>query len=338
GFGPMQVLAANVNGAFSVFTSDVDLDGDMDVLSAAEVSGLVTWYANDGLGGFGPGDTLAQFSGVLPVRTGDMDGDGDPDVISGSTTLGDIIWIENMGGGVFGATHLVDDALTGVEMADVFDLESDGDLDVLSVTGDYGELVWYQNDGSGSFSVPLYLALPNAGSAVSWAHADDLDDDGDLDVIAAGSFLPGSIAWYENLGGGLFSAGLVVTNNANGAWRVASGDMNGDNRIDIISASAFDDKVAWYPNQLSTSVNDETPPHQGLRLFPNPTTGHLTVIVPEAMTGFRISDLQGRVVRDLPMSSTPTPRELDFGDVAPGNYVLMITSENGYLSAPFVKY
>ncbi|NQT24826.1 VCBS repeat-containing protein [candidate division KSB1 bacterium] len=40
-------------GATSVYSADLDGDGDMDVLSASERDNKIAWYANDGSGGFG---------------------------------------------------------------------------------------------------------------------------------------------------------------------------------------------------------------------------------------------------------------------------------------------
>ena len=45
--GTRQVISTQADGALSVFASDVDGDGDIDVLSASEYDDTVTWYNND---------------------------------------------------------------------------------------------------------------------------------------------------------------------------------------------------------------------------------------------------------------------------------------------------
>ena len=44
-----------------------------------------------------------------------------------------------------------------------------------------------------------------------------------------------------------FTAANIVT-SANGAFSVHVADMDGDGDLDIISASAYDNAIAWYEN------------------------------------------------------------------------------------------
>ena len=78
--------------------------------------------------------------------------------------------------------------------------------------------------------------------------AADLDGDGDSDVLSA-SELDDKIAWYENLdGAGSFGPQQVITASADGAWSVFAADLDGDEDLDVLSASWQDDKIAWYEN------------------------------------------------------------------------------------------
>ena len=86
-----------------------------------------------------------------------------------------------------------------------------------------------------------------ADFALSVASA-DIDGDGDLDVLSA-SQTDDKIAWYENTdGAGSFGAQQVITTAADFASEVASADIDGDGDLDVLSASEFDDKIAWYEN------------------------------------------------------------------------------------------
>jgi hypothetical protein len=96
--------------------------------------------------------------------------------------------------------------------------------------------------------------FPNANSAYS-VYATDLDGDGDADVLSA-SKNDDKIAWYENLGGGVFGPQQVITTSANYATSVYATDLDGDGDADVLSASYYDDKIAWYSNRLNKPKQD----------------------------------------------------------------------------------
>ena len=58
-----------------------------------------------------------------------------------------------------------------------------------------------------------------------------------------------TIAWYENLdgSGGSWSYHEIYT-AADGAQSVFGIDLDGDGDVDVLSASANDDTIAWYEN------------------------------------------------------------------------------------------
>ena len=87
-------------------------------------------------------------------------------------------------------------------------------------------------------------------------HTEDLDNDGDIDVVA-GSQTSDRIYFYLNNGGGGFSNGNLVSDNADELKSLFAADLNGDGEIDIISASKSDNKIAWYHNLHVTPSDDD---------------------------------------------------------------------------------
>ncbi len=75
---------------------DVDLDGDMDIISADYWIDQVNWYENlDGLGNFDQKNTISdQIDEVYLVGTADINGDSVKDLFTIST--GKILWFQNL--------------------------------------------------------------------------------------------------------------------------------------------------------------------------------------------------------------------------------------------------
>ncbi|MDA0714084.1 MAG: T9SS type A sorting domain-containing protein [Bacteroidetes bacterium] len=84
----------------------------------------------------------------------------------------------------------------------------------------------------------------------------DLDGDGDLDLISA-SDRDKKIAWYENLGQGIFGVQQILSDSADGAQSVHAADLDLDGDLDILSGSYFDGKIAWYENYGSGVFSPE---------------------------------------------------------------------------------
>ena len=96
GFGPQECIIRSADGAQSVYATDLDGDGDMDVLSASELDDKIAWYPNNGSGNFGPQQVITTAAnGAQSVYATDLDGDGDMDVLSASDLDDKIAWYEN---------------------------------------------------------------------------------------------------------------------------------------------------------------------------------------------------------------------------------------------------
>ena len=95
-----RVISTTADRARSVFATDLDGDGDTDVLSASREDHKIAWYESDG--GSPPSFSERVISttayGAYSVFATDVDGDGDTDVLSASYGDDKIAWYENDGG------------------------------------------------------------------------------------------------------------------------------------------------------------------------------------------------------------------------------------------------
>ena len=67
-FGGQQVISSSASEASSVYATDLDGDGDADVLSASSFDDKIAWYENLGGGSFGPEPSDHDLRGRRPVR------------------------------------------------------------------------------------------------------------------------------------------------------------------------------------------------------------------------------------------------------------------------------
>lgn len=231
-FGPGQLINYN-SRAEVVYATDLDGDGDADVLQGVEPIG---WCENLGGGVFSGASGIAGTWRAMCAA--DLDGDGDEDVLHGHTEL---MWVENLGDGSFGATRVIADLRAYDPTAELvsvaaIDLDGDGDTDVLSGGGFDRTIAWYENLGGGLFGPQRVIG----GGALVWSiSASDLDGDGDADVLANANY---SVSWIENQGGGAFG----TRGNISGGRSAHAADIDGDGDLDVFSGG--NDSVSLVEN------------------------------------------------------------------------------------------
>ena len=258
-FGRPRLVSSTAVGVAEAKAADLDGDGDLDVLAAIYDSNEVLWFENlDGKGDFGAARMVTdQAIGPLSVSTGDIDGDGRLDVLSTSAGAydSDVSWYRNEGQGVFGPQRVITLEVTQPMAVAAADLDGDGDLDVLSAS--YGDdemglddkVAWYENtDGQGAFGEQKVLDEDVGGASA--VIAADLDGDDDLDVVF-GTYgrIHGTGGLAGEPGQRPVRLGPQVTQDMDGVVSLEAVDLDGDDDLDLISASFYDNKVAWYENQ-----------------------------------------------------------------------------------------
>ncbi len=96
-FGPKRSIGPNEQGVTEVFATDLDNDGDQDVLASSLEGDAVSWYENlDGLGNFGEQKNVTNLvDNAFSVFAADLNGDGLDDVLSASIADSKVAWYSN---------------------------------------------------------------------------------------------------------------------------------------------------------------------------------------------------------------------------------------------------
>ncbi|QNH61208.1 FG-GAP-like repeat-containing protein [Hymenobacter sediminicola] len=224
GYNPIQVVLADVTG-----------DGTLDLLTMLAYE--MTVQVGLGNGRFGAADTLVQFSnfldpnGISPV---DFDADGDLDLLATFQTPSQgkvtTTWVNNGSGTFTRRQTLTTGSSEGPAVGDV---DGDGDLDfvVSASVGSTTEIFTGINDGNGNFTLRA-LATGYASSEASYLALGDLDNDGDLDLVAGQNAIS-SLRIRLNDGLGNFGSPTeIMTGAYTEALQIA--DIDGDQDLDII--------------------------------------------------------------------------------------------------------
>lgn len=223
-------------GTRGVVAFDFDRDGDLDVFCNNWGPGEQNeFYRNDGSWSFTRIDGgLRDIGGLQGVTEGDFDNDGDLDLLicqgyeGNGGKNGPLLVMRNDGGSFTNVAAAVGLGGTGPgQQGPVFcDVNNDGWLD-LHIQRDPGDSLLFLNRRDGTF---VQAPVPTGPGFM--AGFEDLDNDGDWDLVYAGDNKV-----YLNNGSGTFTASATFATGAiNDPRGVAFADIDGDGDMDFFYA------------------------------------------------------------------------------------------------------
>lgn len=201
------------DGFVAAILDDIDDDEDEDIIALlSQEHEVLIQFTNDGEGSFTMKELLRlphAAWGSSDLMRVDIDRDGDRDLLLvNGDTLDDhtpkpvhgVRWLERVGKEFVGFHEIL--LLPGCERAAVGDLDGDGDYDVVGAAfmpqipseewGQWDSLVWAENLGDSKAWDVKTLEVGNpVHSAV---HLDDLDRDGNMDIVT------GNYVWIRGKG------------------------------------------------------------------------------------------------------------------------------------------
>jgi len=235
GFLAPRELPPSYAWAGKLVATDFDLDGRLDLISAAAFGPVVRF--GDGRGGFPRTRSFAKES-LRDVGVGDLDLDGNRDFVLTIQRPGHDRW----GDGTFGSEQRLG-RLPRVEGLLVRDLDADGRLDIAAtLRGRVAtELAVFHGDGRGGFSGPEFeLSTFGHGSI----EAGDLDGDGVPELVAP---VGGAIGVFERSANGMYVLAASLRPPHGAPRHPALADLDGDGRLDVLYAVASPGTLYVYP-------------------------------------------------------------------------------------------
>ena len=228
-----RTISTSLFGPRSISPTDVDNDGDLDFVVALNVSDSVVWYENDGNQSFTSHTISATVDGVESVFAADVDHDGDIDVLSASQLDNTIAWHENDGQQNF-TKHVVAANADNAWWVTAADVDGDGDVDLVGgLSASNRRVTWYDNDGSQNFARRV-ISAPSGNRLVRSVFVNDVDGDGDMDVLSADQgplSSTGRISWYRQN-----NAPTIVTNTL----AIAEGATVGLSTANLVATDSDD--------------------------------------------------------------------------------------------------
>ncbi|MCD4696388.1 MAG: T9SS type A sorting domain-containing protein [Bacteroidales bacterium] len=321
--------------AYSVYSEDIDLDGDNDIVVGHKYSSQTGWggvsiLENDGNGYLQLTDSLFVENGYPFVHCDNLDNNEYPDIFSihvtanPYTVFAGIIYnygevqFDSIKSFIINYDEMVDYITSG-------DVNGDGFNDIVFAANT--DKIWgmIYNNGTGNFSAPEYSNLESWPTDINCA---DLNGDGKDDVVIACTHIK---IYYAN------DTGFQYQEIPEIALETELADADNDGDIDIVVIAGFiTTQLSIYENMGNQNfVHHSIAPYQ-------PQSGELRLSdfnndsLPEIITGslsdFYISYNTGNNTYSPPQILTPT----SFGELG-RHYCFSDIDNNGYNDVIFTR-
>lgn len=256
-----KVLTNTAQGARGVHAADFDRDGDIDVIVASRLDHRIVLHVNTSIhrSAVLEGERVVNtYRQTRSVAAADIDGDGRMDIVSTANEI--VAWHRNLGGSPPNfESFVIDASFTGGRWVTTGDIDGDGDIDIVAADRGTNRIVFYENQlrqtGGVSF---IARVVTDSALRVRDVNVADLDGDGDLDLYSA-SDGDDTVAWYENIDGqGRTWVKHIVSQNVRYPRSTYAADLDGDGRLDLMSASARDNRVTIFRQTRPKQFTEET--------------------------------------------------------------------------------
>lgn len=259
------ICEGGLPGAYDVAIADFDGDGDLDIAASSWRKGnRFDWFENRQEKWI-QHPIEENLGETRTICAADIDCDGKIDLFGTAREGNQVVWYQNPGNPSRQPwqKHIVDTPRQPIHGHPI-DMTGNGHLDAVMALGmlspdhehnTQGEtphqIVWYENDGNPAESPwrkhVICEHFPHAFEAI----AADLDNDGQMEVIASAWDQTGLIAIFKHRGDprGSWDMQLLKEGWTN-ANQIIVADLTGNGRLDIIAAAERgSNEVRWWRNE-----------------------------------------------------------------------------------------
>jgi hypothetical protein len=209
-------------GANDVAVADFNRDGRDDLAVTTHASLWVLLGNGDGT--FQPATDHQAGSRPVAVAVADLSGDGSVDLVAANSAGRSVSVLLGRGDGTF-QSHVDYVTAAGPSALALGDFDRDGDADIVVANYDGRSVTPLLGAGDGTFVIRTAVRV---GVALSIGAA-DLDQDQSLDLVLGGPSV--DVLWGDGTGG--FTSPLAYADVVGAS--VAVGDLNGDDRDDVVA-------------------------------------------------------------------------------------------------------
>lgn len=325
----------------SPYVVDLNQDGHADIVAAEWATSVILILWGNGAGGFSA-TTLASFSATTWVRPADLDGDDIVDLVVANSDSRLSVF-RGLGGGTF-AARVDYPTGSGPYTLDVGDFDADGHPDVVVCCRSGLMLSVFRGSATGALTRLSDITGYTNPGGVAFV---DADNDGRLDIATVMANMvavqygagDGTFPRREYYGVGLYPTHLVRGDlDLDGAPDLATANYGNSDSMSSDWPGSF--SILWGRHAASSGVADAPRVPAGLRVWPNPAAGPVTMALAlERAVVVRLSifDAAGRRVVG------PESHALGAGDqrlvwdgrgadgrtLPPGQYYLRLSAPDG---------
>jgi len=229
------------DGSRSIFLSDLDNDGDLDIVTANAFADSISILKNTGNGIF---ETHIDFSvGDMPISVcaADLNNDGIKDIVTANYLSNSVSVLFGNGACSYQdqKCYTVGNGPISVEIADI---NNDGLNDIITANAASDSITILQGVGNNNFGLRKDMQAGDYARSVTIA---DFDSNGFLDICTANAY-SGTISIFFNYNGVIggrtdYLAGSLPI-------YVVSCDINDDGLVELVSVDGLENTVSIWSN------------------------------------------------------------------------------------------